>query len=114
MKSATPLLCNMDVFTPAERDNHVQSTRLLVQQRKAIRPASDGYEFIFTNNPETLTQLTEFIANERRCCQFLEFTLKTAPNHESVSLTLTGPEGTQEFLREEFTLPRTSGDEAFA
>ena len=98
-----PLACDMNVFTPNERDSHVQSTRLLVQKLEAVRPASNGYELVFTNSPETLTQLTEFITNEQRCCPFLEFTLKIVPNYEAVSLTLAGPEGTQEFLREEFS-----------
>ena len=101
----TPLICNMDVFTPAERENHIRTTTQLFQSVQAIHEAENGFEFLFPNFDEApnLTQLAEFISNERRCCPFLEFTLKIAPNDTPSSLLLTGPEGTQEFLRAEFT-----------
>ena len=45
---------------------------------------------------------TPFISNERLCCSFLEFSRNISSNSEPISLTLTGPEGTHEFLRAEF------------
>ena len=111
----TPLICNMDVFTPAEREDHIRTTIQLFQSVQSIREARNGFEFMFPNpdESENMTQLAEFIFNERRCCPFLEFTLKIAPNDAPISLLLTGPEGTQEFLRAEFTEYRSSGNEAF-
>ena len=110
----TPLVCNMDVFTPAERENHIQTTTQLFQIVQAIHEAENGLEFMFPNfdKQEDLLQLAEFIFNERRCCPFLEFRLRIAPDMP-ISLLLTGPEGTQEFLRAEFTEYRSSGHEAF-
>ena len=100
----TPLACNMDVFTPAERENHIRTATQLFQSVQTIHEVENGFEFMFANFDavENFTQLAEFIFNERRCCPFLEFTLKIAPNDEPISLLLTGPEGTQEFLRAEF------------
>jgi hypothetical protein len=68
-----------------------------------IQDVENGYEFIFASESNILIKLAKFISKERLCCPFLEFTLKTVPNYETISLTLTGPEGTQEFLREEFS-----------
>ncbi len=96
-----PLVCNMDVFTPAERESHIQNTLQLYQTVQDIREAENGYEFLFPYTTE-LAKLTEFISKEKMCCPFLEFTLRIEPNEKPVSLTLTGPEGTQEFLRNEF------------
>jgi len=93
----------MNVFTPAERESHIQSTVGLYQTLREIRDVENGYEFIFPNGKESTTRLAEFISNERLCCPFLEFTLRIASDDEPISLTLTGPEGTQEFLREEFS-----------
>ena len=109
----TPLVCNMDVFTPGERENHIRTTTQLFQSVQAIHEAENGLEFMFPNfdKHEVLIQLAEFIFNERRCCPFLEFTLRIAPDMP-ISLLLTGPEGTQEFLRAEFTEYRSSGNEA--
>ena len=100
----TPLVCNMDVFTPAERENHTRTTTQLFQSVQTIHEVENGFEFIFPNfdSTENMIQLTEFIFNERRCCPFLEFTLKIEPNDAPISLLLSGPEGTQEFLRAEF------------
>ena len=99
-----PLACNMDVFMPGEREKHIQTTTQLFQSVQTIHEAENGFEFLFPNfdAPDNMTQLAEFIFNERRCCPFLEFTLKIASNDAPISLLLTGPEGTQEFLRAEF------------
>ena len=91
----------MNVFTLAERECHVQNTLQLYQTVQAIHEAQNGLEFIFPNGTE-LAKVASFISDERLCCPFLECTLRIAPEDEPVSLTLTGPEGTQEFLREEF------------
>jgi len=101
----TPLVCNMNVFTPAERENHIRTATQLFQSAQAIHEARNGFEFVFPNpdESESITQFAKFISNERRCCPFLEFTLKIAPNDAPISLLLTGPEGTQEFLRAEFS-----------
>ena len=108
MKSDTqdiPLACNMNVFTPAERENHIRATTQLFQTVEGIHEAENGFEFTFPNpnGSENITGLAEFISNERLCCPFLEFTLKIASNDEPISLLLTGPEGAQEFLRAEFS-----------
>lgn len=107
MKSETqviPIVCNMDVFTIDEREDHIRTTIQLFHTVQDIREAENGYEFTFPNSnvAENIVQLAEFISNERRCCPFLEFTLRIASNDKPISLLLTGPEGTQEFLREEF------------
>jgi hypothetical protein len=100
---ALPLVCHMDVFSPAERENHIQTATQLFQTVQRIQDEERGYEFIFPGESATLIQLAEFISKERLCCQFLEFTLKIVPNYETTSLLLTGPEGTREFLRAEFS-----------
>ncbi len=111
----TPLVCNMDVFTPAERENHIRTTTQLFQSVHAVHEVENGFEFMFPNadESENNTQLAEFIFNERHCCPFLEFTLKILPKDTPISLLLTGPEGTQEFLRAEFTEYHSRGNEAF-
>ena len=98
-----PLACNMNVFTPAEREGHIQTTTNLLQSLQGIQEAQDGYQFTFSNESAIIKGLAEFIVNERLCCPFLEFTLKVEPNNQPIHLLLAGPEGTQEFLREEFS-----------
>src|SRR5688500_14063117 len=101
--SDTPLKCNMDVFTPAEREDHIQSTTQLYRSVQSIHEVESGYEFTFPNGSEMITGLGKFISNGRRCCPFREFTLTINPRNAPISLILTGPEGTQEFLRADFS-----------
>ena len=102
MNSQTPLACNMDVFTPAQRADHIQTTTELIQAVQSVQGVENGYEFRFPNESEFIAKIAEFISNERLCCPFLKFSLTIISTHEPVALSLTGPIGTQEFLRAEF------------
>ena len=101
----TPIVCNMNVFTPAEREKHIQTTTQLFQSVQNIQEVENGFEFIFPNpgGSGIVTRMAEFISNERLCCPFLKFTLTIDTDPQPIALTLTGPEGTQEFLHEEFS-----------
>jgi hypothetical protein len=101
MNTDMPLACNMDVFTPEQREAHIQTTMELIQGVQRVQEIENGYELQFPNETEFISRTAEFISNERLCCPFLEFNLNILSNHP-VSLALTGPVGTQEFLRAEF------------
>jgi len=97
-----PLACNMNVFTPAQHEAHIATTNQLFQTVQAIREVENGIEFGFPHLT-SVSKLGEFIANEKLCCPFLDFTLKVPSGGAPITLLFTGPEGTQEFLRAEFT-----------
>ena len=101
MNTNTPLTCNMGVFTPAQREAHIQTTHELIQAVQNVKEVENGYEFTFPNEGEFISKIAEFISNERLCCPFLKFML-TVDAGELISLSLTGPLGTPEFLRAEF------------
>ena len=103
MNPEIPLICNMGVFTSEQRQAHIQATTELIQAVQSVEEIGTGYEFTFPNEMEFISKIAEFIANERLCCPFLIFTLKIVSNREPISLALTGPMGTQEFLRAEFS-----------
>jgi hypothetical protein len=102
MNLDTPLVCNMGVFTPNQRESHIRTTTELIQAVQSVQGVENGYELKFPNETEFISKIAEFISNERLCCPFLRFTLNIISNDEPVSLLLTGPMGTQEFLRAEF------------
>lgn len=102
MKSETPLVCNMDVFTPTQREAHLRTTAELIEAVYNVQAVENGYEFHFPNKTELISKIAEFISNERLCCPFLKFTLNVVSSEEPLSFALTGPIGTQEFLRAEF------------
>jgi hypothetical protein len=92
----------MGVFTPAQREAHVQTTTGLIQSVLRVREVENGYQFTFPNDSNLLLVIARFISDERLCCPFLKFTLNVFSDTEPIALTLTGPAGTQEFLRAEF------------
>lgn len=102
MSSDIPLFCNLDVLTSAQRRSHVQTTIELLQAMQSVQEVENGYAFTFPNEPEFISRIAEFISKERLCCPFLKFSLNVFADSEPISLTLTGPIGTQEFLRAEF------------
>lgn len=102
MNIRVPLACNMNVFTPEQRETHIQTISHLFQTCRNVQEIENGYQFGFSNESKIITQIAEFIANERLCCPFLTFHLNIS-NNEPLALSLTGPEGTRQFLREEFS-----------
>lgn len=102
MNSDTPLVCNMGVFTPDQQEMHTQTTTRLIQAVQDVQEVENGYQFTFPNEAEYISRVAEFISNERLCCPFLNFSLNVDSDGKPISLSLTGPAGTPEFLRLEF------------
>jgi hypothetical protein len=59
----------------------------------------NGYSFQFP--AEMFDEVAQFVSKERRCCPFLAFEIVMAPADGPLSLRVTGPEGTREFLAAE-------------
>ena len=81
------------------RERRVEVRREIVARVVETRELSDGYLLRFPREPEIVDRLARFIEFESVCCPFLTFTLQVEANAGSVSLSLTGPEGTKQFLR---------------
>jgi hypothetical protein len=103
MNTSLLLVCNMGAFTPSQREAHILNTTQLMQTIQSIQEIENGYQFTFPNETDAIVKLFEFISNERLCCPFLKFMLTVNSNNDPISLSLTGPTGTQEFLRAEFS-----------
>lgn len=57
----------------------------------------DGRRWRF-ETADTLISMTEVIDAERRCCLFLRFAITAPPELGPITLDVTGPPGTVEFL----------------
>jgi hypothetical protein len=101
--AAAPLACVPGAIPADERAAHFALAAELFgaggQERRALE---EGYAFRFA--PERLDGVTRFVANERRCCPFLEFGITVAPSGGPVWLRMTGPAGTRAFLEAELRL----------
>jgi hypothetical protein len=58
----------------------------------------DGYRLRFAPSEHTLGAIARMVEAERHCCRFLRFTLTVEPDEGPITVDLTGPPGTREFL----------------
>lgn len=68
----------------------------VVKQAVASEPVEDGVRLTFPAG--SFTDVAAVVDAERACCPFLQFTLVVEPGGGPLSLTLTGPPGTRDFL----------------
>jgi hypothetical protein len=70
----------------------------LAARAVASAPVEGGRAWRFDDAPGLLADIAAVVEAERRCCRFLRFALAVEPGDGPVALTVTGPEGTAEFL----------------
>jgi len=92
-----PVAC---CLTSAELREH--EATLLAQFRSAVigtEELRDGYAFRIPGNGEWIRLMAELMVAERECCPFLAFEVAALPNMGPVTVRVTGPAGTKEFLK---------------
>lgn len=101
---ALPIACVPDAIVAGERAIHAALvSRLFGELAFAKQPVSNGFAFTFPSSafPEVMT----FVGNERKCCPFLSFHIQLPAGAGALTLTMTGPDMTQEFLAAELLEP---------
>jgi hypothetical protein len=92
-----PVICTLSDAERRERE-----AALLAQFTSAViatEELHDGYAFRVPGDKNWLALATDLIAAERQCCPFLTFQLTAEPNMGALTIRITGPEGTKEFLK---------------
>jgi hypothetical protein len=59
---------------------------------------ADGLRIRFAPSGETLATIARAVDAERHCCRFLRFTVTVEPDEGPLTLDLTGPQGTRQFV----------------
>jgi hypothetical protein len=70
----------------------------LLQQSSGQEVLPDGLRLRFAPATETLSKISQAVEAERHCCRFLRFTITVEPDEGQLTLDLTGPQGTREFV----------------
>lgn len=92
-----PIACNLNVFTPAQRERHTVVWQTLEHARLQIEELPDGYAFHLPSDHTLLA--AEFISLERLCCPFFNFALEIEAGGAVVKLKLTGSAAVKAFLK---------------
>ncbi|HEX4330653.1 MAG TPA: TlpA disulfide reductase family protein [Usitatibacter sp.] len=96
----SPFYCDMDALDSARRTRHFDVLGPeLVAKREAVRELRDGFEIDFASDPATFQHLVEWIDGERECCPFFDISVRVQPEHGSLTMRITGRQGTKEFIR---------------
>jgi hypothetical protein len=101
--NSSEIACKISVFDSKERKHYDQLRKELTEIMSVIE-ISNGYTFIFPNQPSLLVKIAEWILLENRCCPFIKFSLNASGESDSIRLELTGNEEVKNLLREEFRL----------
>jgi hypothetical protein len=97
--ASVPLACVPDALATHERPAHFALlARLFSEAVRERRELPDGAAFRF--DAAAFDDVARFVANERRCCPFLTFTLELTSDGP-LWLRLAGPPGTRDFLEAE-------------
>lgn len=98
--NSLPIACTL---TSAEL--HERRRTVLEKLRDAVvemKELADGYSYTFAAEGNRLQELAAMIDLERQCCPFLQFRVNVTPANGPIILEIAGPEGTKDFLSNNF------------
>jgi len=97
---ALPVACSLGDRDLAQRAALVRNELLAgVEERRELET---GYAFRFPGDGDWPSKIDEFVATERRCCSFFRIEVTFEPGLGPIWLTLTGPDGTRQFIEHTF------------
>jgi len=97
----SPIVCNLKALSPAERQHHAMLGRKLRAATLETRELSSGLSLRLSSGIG-IKELADWVEAERKCCPFLDFTIKLECEGGPVELVLTGREGVKQVLLQEF------------
>ena len=95
-KPALPIACSLDAAALAGRQNDLRTG--VLSEAEAVEPLPNGYRWRFPYAADRFARLGPMIDAERHCCPFLGFSLIANGDRGTVTMEVTGPAGTREFL----------------
>ena len=99
-KTNEPVMaCDLTAIPSEERLQHLLTAEKLLASVLEVQELSDGYALRLPNETEMLLNVAQYIANERLCCPFFDFTLKVGAQNSGVWLWLTGGGDVKLFTR---------------
>ena len=97
-----PVVCTLSAAALRARKENLLNA--LLRRAGERHELPNGYRLRFTAEGDVLSVIARTVEAERRCCHFLRFTVTVEPDAGPITLDLTGPVGTREFLAAMFDL----------
>jgi hypothetical protein len=91
-----PIACSLSPDAlRTRRDGLLQQ---LLQRAEHYELTDEGLSIRFSPAADMIAMLARVVDAERQCCRFMRFVIVVDPDDGPVSLRLSGPSGTREFL----------------
>ena len=91
-----PIACTLSPEAlKARRENLLEA---LLRRSTERTELPEGFRLRFVADDQILGDVARAVDAERQCCRFVSFTITVNPDGGPITLDLTGPEGTREFL----------------
>jgi hypothetical protein len=94
----TPIACDLDALTAAERERRASLARGLVAKARSVRELSDGYALELDPADDLARASLDWLLLERRCCRFFHLELALEPDGGALWVGLRGGPGVKELL----------------
>jgi hypothetical protein len=97
MSDDIPVACRL-----SDAELRKRETTLIAQFKSALiatEELPDGYAFRIPGDRKWIAIVAELMVAERECCPFLTFEVAAQPNMGPVTVRVTGPAGTKDFLK---------------
>lgn len=100
MSQQPAIACDLTAINDLESEQHRTNAEAIFDAISEIRETPEGYKFKLPANTNHIEKAGAFIARERLCCPFFEFTLTIQPEQKPVWLRLTGRDGVKSYIKE--------------
>ena len=104
----SPIMCNLNALSKAEREEHSADTTRLRTAIEKVEEVDGGYRWHLGAHVSA-ADLLRWVERERRCCAFLDFEIRLGREDGERWLQMTGRDGVKAFLVAEFKLTAGSG-----
>jgi hypothetical protein len=91
-----PVACTLSPEALRARRERLLSE--LVRRAEDHQELPEGYRLRFAVTDDLLSTIAKTVEAERQCCRFLRFQITIEPDGGPISLELSGPPGTREFI----------------
>lgn len=96
------LFCDLTIFTDEERQQHLNDAEQLLAQVIAVESSAMGYALRFSDTPQIIQQIAQFISEDRKCCPFIHFSMDVEANGAGIWLHLKGDTAVKQAIKSEF------------
>lgn len=96
-KPTIPVACTLS--DPQRREREATLIARFKSGVISVAELRDGYAFQVPGERDWLNLVSELMIAERECCPFLTFQLTAEPKMGRVTVAISGPDGSKEFVK---------------